>query len=298
MRPRQRHQVGAAGGEDRIGVVGLVDIADRHGRQPRLVADPVAERRLEHAAIDRLLACPRLAGGNIDQVGAGAGEGFADRHRVLGGNAVLAGPVGRRNADRHRPLVGPSLTHRRKNFEREAQAVRQAPAIFVAALVLQRGDEAGQQIAVGGVQLDHVEAGFDRHPRRSDELVADQVHVGAGHGLGRLVGRRPGHVAGRHHRPIALRKRLIVTLPTQFGRAFPAGMAELEADFRLGLGMDEIDDPLPLLQLVVVPHAGAARADPPLGRHAGHLGEDQAGATQCPLAQMDEVEVVGDAIDR
>ena len=32
VRPRQRDQIGAAGREDRVGVVGLVDVADGHGR--------------------------------------------------------------------------------------------------------------------------------------------------------------------------------------------------------------------------------------------------------------------------
>ena len=78
MRPRQRHQVGAAGGEDRIGVIGFVDVAHRHGRQSRLIPDLIAERCLEHSAIDRLLALPCLPGGDVDQVGAGAGERLAD----------------------------------------------------------------------------------------------------------------------------------------------------------------------------------------------------------------------------
>ena len=46
-------------------------------------------------------------------------------------------------------------------------------AIFVGALVLQRRQESGQQIAVRGVELDHVEAGFDAHAHRGDELVAN-----------------------------------------------------------------------------------------------------------------------------
>ena len=59
MRARDRAQIGAAGGDDRIGVVGLGDRADRDGRNPDLVADLVGERRLEQAAVDRLLVLRR-----------------------------------------------------------------------------------------------------------------------------------------------------------------------------------------------------------------------------------------------
>ena len=56
VRPCKRDQIGAAGSEDRIGVIGLKDIADRHCRKLALVANLVAEGRLEHSAVDRLLA--------------------------------------------------------------------------------------------------------------------------------------------------------------------------------------------------------------------------------------------------
>jgi hypothetical protein len=51
-------------------MVGLEDVADRHRRDARLVADLVRERGLEHAAIDGLGLGPGLARGDVDQVGA------------------------------------------------------------------------------------------------------------------------------------------------------------------------------------------------------------------------------------
>ena len=38
-----------------------------------------------------------------------------------------------------------------------------------------------EQVAVGHVELEHVEPRRLGHPGRLDELVADQVHVGASH---------------------------------------------------------------------------------------------------------------------
>ena len=83
MRPGERDQIGAAGGEDRIDMVGLVDVADRHGRDPALVADLVGEGGLEHAAVDRLAIGPGLARRDVDQVGAGLPEGAADLDRLV-----------------------------------------------------------------------------------------------------------------------------------------------------------------------------------------------------------------------
>jgi len=89
MRARQRHQVGATGGKYRIGMVRLINIADRHGREPRFVAQFVAERSLEHSAVDGLRARPGLASGNIDQVGAFASEGLGNLDGIVGGDALL-----------------------------------------------------------------------------------------------------------------------------------------------------------------------------------------------------------------
>ena len=75
-------------------------------------------------------------------------------------------------------------------------------------------------------------------------------------------------------------------------------MTELKADFRLGLRVHEIDDALPLSDVLVVPHARTSGANAALRRHAGHLGEEQAGAAHRAFAQVHEMEVVGRAVDR
>src|SRR6185437_14478222 len=52
MRPGEADQIGAAGHQDRVDVVGLKNVADRHGGHAGFVADAVGERRLKHAAVD------------------------------------------------------------------------------------------------------------------------------------------------------------------------------------------------------------------------------------------------------
>jgi hypothetical protein len=83
MRPGHGAQVGAAGGDDRVDVVGLGDRAHRHRRDAGLVPDAVGERRLVHPAVDRLLPLAHLARRAVDQVDAGGLEVARDLDRVV-----------------------------------------------------------------------------------------------------------------------------------------------------------------------------------------------------------------------
>ena len=78
MRTAERHQVGAAGGQDGIDLICGGDIADAHGGDAGLVADLLGKRGLEHTAIDRLGVAHGLAGGDIDQIDAGFRKGARD----------------------------------------------------------------------------------------------------------------------------------------------------------------------------------------------------------------------------
>ena len=49
-----------------------------------LVADAIGERRLEHAAIDRLRLDRSLPGRDVDQIGARLLERARDLHRIIG----------------------------------------------------------------------------------------------------------------------------------------------------------------------------------------------------------------------
>ena len=260
MRPRQRHEVGAAGGDDGVDLVGAGDRADAHRRDAGVVADLVGERRLVHAAVDRLGVRRGLAGGDVDQVAAGLGEGARHRDRIVAGEAAVL-PVGRRDAHRHRLVLRPGLAHGAEHLEREAQAVFQRAAVFVGALVGQRRDEAREQIAVRGVQLDHVEARALGALHRLHVIGDRRVHVGARHRARHLAVRIIGQGRGRDDRPVALGQRLVDAVPHQPGRALAPGMAELQAELRAGVGVDEIDDALPGRLLRVVVHAGAAGRD-------------------------------------
>ena len=76
-RDRRRNKVRAAGSEDRVGMVRLIDVADRHGRQPRFVAQLVVE----------LLAAPAVAQRDRDRA---LGARLSDDVAVELGDDLLA----------------------------------------------------------------------------------------------------------------------------------------------------------------------------------------------------------------
>ena len=75
-------------------------------------------------------------------------------------------------------------------------------------------------------------------------------------------------------------------------------MAELAADFCVGLGVDEIDDALPRRLVRRRIHAGAAGRDAAFRADAGHLDADEAGAALGALAVMHEMPIGRAAVDR
>ena len=60
-----------------------------------------------------------------------------------------------------------------EHLEREAQPVLDRPAVLVLAPVGERRDEAREQVAVGAMELDHVEAGPFGTLDRRDEFPDD-----------------------------------------------------------------------------------------------------------------------------
>ena len=116
-------------------MVCLVDVANSHSADAGFVADPVAERCLEHTAIHRFGLDGCLACGHVDDVGASEREQPADFYGVVGSDASLAYPVVCGNAHRHRLVRRPNSSHGFEDFERVAHAVLKAAAVLIGAYV-------------------------------------------------------------------------------------------------------------------------------------------------------------------
>ena len=103
VRPRERAEIRPAGRDDRVDLIGLGDVADRYRGNAGLVANAIAEGRLEHPAVDRSGSRGRLARGDVDDVGSRGVKGARDLHRLSAVYAALD-PIGGGDSDRHRTI--------------------------------------------------------------------------------------------------------------------------------------------------------------------------------------------------
>src|ERR1700678_2221545 len=268
MRPCQSTQVRPARRNDRIHVIRLEYIAHRDGRNTDLVANLVGERGLPHAAVDWLLVGHGLACGYIEYIRAGLLERTGNNQQIRLRKAALS-PVAGGNSRRQRALSRPDLAHGAEDLHRESQPRGDVTAVFILTPIRERRQEAAQQVAMGHVKLQHIEACFETELRRADEFVPHCIHVGARHRPRNLADARDVRQSrGSPERPIARGKRVIHALPAELSRALAGGMADLQAKLGGGMTMHEIDDAPPRIALLGIPQAGTSGSYPSRGRTA------------------------------
>ncbi len=153
------------------------------------------------------------------------------------------------------------------------------------------------QVAVGAVDLDGLEAGVERAAGGVGELPYDVGDLIDGQFFGRGVLGGEGQGAGADRRPAVLLvggEGAPALDPGPLGGGLAPGVAEL--DHRDGaLRLQEGGDPPEGLGLGVVPEPEVVRADAPLGADGGGLRDDQPGAARGPRRQVGEVPVRRDS---
>jgi hypothetical protein len=86
-------------------------------------------------------------------------------------------PVPRREAKEDRPCHWPSRADGFGDLQGEAHTAGAIAAISVVAAIGQRREEALEQIAVGAVDLDHLEARFERAQRGAAPILAQRGEI-------------------------------------------------------------------------------------------------------------------------
>ena len=206
-------------------------------------------------------------------------------------------PVGGRDAHAHRQIGRHCGTHGIEHFERKAHAVFQRAAVVVDAVVRQRRQELVQQVAMRGMQFDDIQAEAGGAAGGVDEAVADTGEAGLIECHRRwLVGQvRDG---GRCHRlPAAgLRRDQRAAIPGCCARGLASRMRQLDAERHRRILAHPFQHPTQRGFGVVRIEAEVVRRDAAIGGHRGGFDDQQSGAGQRELAQMDEVPVGGLAV--
>lgn len=333
---RQQHQVrlgplarallldldGAAAGPAvalglRLGVALLLDDGPRHlgvgdeahGADQQLLPillHGVANRARQVDLVVRvdlnLLVGVVAARAHVQQVDAGGRQQPGQLDAVLERPARVPGvlhPLGGRDAQKERHGVGYDLADRLDDLKEEARPVLKAAAVLVGAPVGQGRHEGVDEVAVGAVDLNHVESGLDGPLGR---LAKGRHHGGdvvLGHlpGLGEPVAElaRGGcpDVVGP---PAKLRRGRGAAAPLpgrdprRHGARLAARVGELDAHF-LPLGVGKGDDAAQGRDLAVLPQARVLGGDAAVGHDGRGLDNGQGAAAQHKLRQVGKVPV-------
>ncbi|MNY04289.1 hypothetical protein D3C86_1369560 [compost metagenome] len=184
--------------------------------------------------------------------------------------------VGARRQVHADPAGAPHRYHRIGHFQHQPRAVFQRAAVLVAALVGAVLEELVEQVAVGAVDLNAVEAGglgIRRALAVGLDDAGDLFRCQCARGLEGLHGADQADVALGLHR--AGRHRQLAVQVARVGDA--ADVPQLQDDPPAG-GVHGLGDVLPALYLLGGPDAGGVRVADAHRRDRGGFADDQAGA--------------------
>src|SRR5581483_2318317 len=254
--PDHRHHVGLAGGDDLVGF----------GEGGEAAGDDLGEgRAADPAGVGELVAV-RFVGAADDPVEGvvrperhvevvelpGAVEALDDLGHFFDLEGAGQGGAFGTEADPDDEIVADRGAHGVDDLDGEPQPVLERASVVVGAVVGGRAEELAGQVAVGGVDLDPVEAAFPGPAGRRGVGGHDFVDLALGHGLGQEAELRAGHRRGGPG-GAAVDRRDVVT-----------AVEELLEDFH-AFGVHRVGEPLPAGDDPVEPGdqgAGARRVDP------------------------------------
>ena len=193
--------------------------------------------------------------------------------------------------------------HAFHHLDREAHAIELAAAVLVVAQVGERRQELVDQVAVRGMDIEHVEARLVGAPRRLAPALDDFGDFGARQRAGRGIRRRRIDAARGDQLPLLpivdlgrwLQRR--TTLPGPEAPRLATGMAELDAGHGI-VQADEVDAALEAGHEGVVPDPEIAHRAAAAPLDLGRFHDDQRCPARGVAAGIHQVPVGGKAIDR
>ena len=188
------------------------------------------------------------------------------------------------NADQNGEFGAHRTAHGRDDFQDEAHPVFFGASVGVRSLIREGGKELRQQVSMGAVDLDGIEARLfrpDRGPGEGVDHGGDSVRA---HRLAGLVqygagdcGRRLRHPAGGHL------------------EGLPAGVVELQGGL-CPLPVHGVGELCQAGDEIIAPNADLVPESLPPGQHSADLRDDQADAASCPAGQVGDQAVADGAV--
>ena len=277
--PHEAHRVGGAVRQELLALLGRDEA--RHGegghagRGPAHLGCVVSEGRPGEAHVGDHPVDGGVVGlADAHVVHAGTGHEVRHNLAALAGGQPAGGEFLGADTDSHRQAVSDLGPHRLEHLQRQPAAVLQRAAIAVGATVAEPRQELAQQVAVGQVHLQPVEAGGDEAPGGAAVAIGQLGDVAARHGVRHDPAGGVGHRRRRPEFPVGGER---VALAAQVRE-----LAEDGGTFRLhhlshaGVGRDAV-------VAVDLVHAGRRQAG---GMHHGGSLDDESDSAGGPLGEV------------
>src|SRR5215472_8192603 len=173
---RHDHQIRLTRFQNSIGLLRLGNHADRTGCNTRLLSNLFGEFHLVTWPDRNRHPGHNAAAGRIDKVYADGLQSFAQLDALLQLPSFFF-PIRGGNANEQRQSCGPNLAHCCYYLENDADAILEAAAEFILPKIAEGRKELVQQIAMGGVNLEHFKSRRESALRRSSKSVHDFANL-------------------------------------------------------------------------------------------------------------------------
>jgi hypothetical protein len=198
----EKNEVNLALSHDGIGHHGVGNHTHGRGGNAGLAADSSGKLDLESGTDGDLGVGNLSAGRNVNEIDAVLAQELGELDGFIDGPAA-GDPVGGGDADKERQMMRPLGADCVNDSEKQADSILKAAAIGIRTLVGERREELVEQITVGSMNLDHIEASLEGAARSQDKGVDNGRDAGLVESLGKGVVGSEGQGAGRDSLPAA-----------------------------------------------------------------------------------------------
>ena len=200
---RQENKIGLAFRNDGVGLRRLGDESNRRRGNACLASNSRGKFNLKAGSCRNLRVRHKSARGCIDKIDAVLAQLFRKLHRFVGVPAAIR-PVGGGDAYKQRQAIRPHAANRIRHFQHQADAIVEAAAVSVRAMIRERRQKLMQQVAMRRVNLNEIEARLECPARGLAKALDNGLDSGFierhRHGI---IGRKCDR-AGRNRLPSAL----------------------------------------------------------------------------------------------